>query len=361
MHLLINTGGGDAQGLNAVIRGVVMSALRRGWKVTGIKRGYRGLLEDYPHGLMEMTRDNVRGIAHLGGTILGTVNKGHPFEYPVVEDGKTVVKDVSDTVIQRIREIGGDGLIAIGGDGSLRIAQKFMEKGLKVIGVPKTIDNDLSATDYTFGFESAVTTAVDALDKLHTTAESHHRVMLLEVMGRYTGWIALQAGIAGGADVIVIPEIPYDIKKIITAIKKRRSSGKSFSIIVVAEGAKPLGGDYTIQRVVEGSPDPQRLGGVSHRLAHEIEELTTLETRVTILGHLQRGGSPTAFDRLLASRYGTAAVQCLLDGKFGCMTALHGSEIVSVPLAMAIGELKTVPIEGDLVQTAKNLGISFGK
>ena len=356
-HIAILTGGGDCPGLNAVIRSVVKMASQHNIKVTGIKNGFSGLI----HGnILRLNLQSVSGLLHRGGTILGTTNRDNPFSYACKNGAELTYVDKSQDVLQHLREWEIDGLIVVGGDGSLHIANQFAALGVPIVGVPKTIDNDLSATDYTFGFESAVTTAVDALDKLHTTAESHHRVMLLEVMGRYTGWIALQAGIAGGADVIVIPEIPYDIKKIIAAIKKRRSLGKGFSIIVVAEGAKPLGGDYTIQRLVEGSPDPQRLGGVSHCLANEIEALTSLETRVTILGHLQRGGSPTAFDRLLASRYGTAAMQCLLDGKFGCMTALHGSEIVSVPLASAIGELKTVPIQGELVQTAKNLGISFG-
>ena len=356
-HIAILTGGGDCPGLNAVIRSVVKMASQHNIKVTGIKNGFSGLI----HGkTLRLNLQSVSGLLHRGGTILGTTNRDNPFSYACKSGEACIYVDKSQDVLDHLKQWEIDGLIVVGGDGSLHIANQFAALGVPIVGVPKTIDNDLSATDYTFGFESAVTTAVDALDKLHTTAESHHRVMLLEVMGRYTGWIALQAGIAGGADVIVIPEIPYDIKKIITSIKKRRSLGKSFSIIVVAEGAKALGGSYTIQRLVEGSPDPQRLGGVSHHLANDIEALTTLETRVTILGHLQRGGSPTAFDRLLASRYGTAAVQCLLDGKFGCMTALHGSEIVSVPLASAVGALKTVPIHGELVQTAKNLGISFG-
>ena len=358
MHLLINTGGGDAQGLNAVIRGVVMSALRRGWKVTGIKRGYRGLLEDYPHGLMEMTRDNVRGIAHLGGTILGTVNKGHPFEYPVQENGKTVTKDVSDTVMQRIREIGADGLIAIGGDGSLRIAQKFMEKGLKVIGVPKTIDNDLSATEVTFGFDSAVSVATDALDRLHSTAEAHQRVMVVEVMGRYAGWIALNSGVSGSANVILIPEIEYDMEKVCASIKRRYETGRTYAIVVVAEGAKPRGGQMSIKGTEIGRE--VRLGGVAEKVASEIQERTGIETRSLVLGHLQRGGSPTTFDRLIALRFGCAAVRFVEQGMWGHMVASRPPYMIPVLIKDAIAHMKSVPLEHDTLMAARDLGICLG-
>ncbi len=358
MHLLINTGGGDAQGLNAVIRGVVMSALRRGWKVTGIKRGYRGLLEDYPQGLMELTRDSVRGIAHLGGTILGTVNKGHPFEYPVVENGKTVVKDVSDTVMNRIREIGADGLIAIGGDGSLRIAQKFMEKGLKVIGVPKTIDNDLSATEVTFGFDSAVSVATDALDRLHSTAESHQRVMVVEVMGRYAGWIALNSGVSGSANVILIPEIEYDMEKVCASIKRRYETGRTYAIVVVAEGAKPRGGEMSIKGTEIGRE--VRLGGVAEKVAFEIQERTGIETRSLVLGHLQRGGSPTTFDRLIALRFGCAAVRFVEQGMWGHMVASRPPYMIPVLIKDAISHMKSVPLEHDTLTAARDLGICLG-
>lgn len=358
MHLLINTGGGDAQGLNAVIRGVVMSALRRGWKVTGIKRGYRGLLEDYPQGLMELNRDTVRGIAHLGGTILGTVNKGHPFEYPVTENGKTVVKDVSDTVMQRIREIGADGLIAIGGDGSLRIAQKFMEKGLKVIGVPKTIDNDLSATEVTFGFDSAVSVATDALDRLHSTAESHQRVMVVEVMGRYAGWIALNSGVSGSANVILIPEIEYDMEKVCASIKRRYETGRTYAIVVVAEGAKPRGGEMSIKGTEIGRE--VRLGGVAEKVAFEIQEKTGIETRSLVLGHLQRGGSPTTFDRLIALRFGCAAVRFVEQGMWGHMVASRPPYMIPVLIKDAISHMKSVPLEHDTLTAARDLGICLG-
>ena len=358
MHLLINTGGGDAQGLNAVIRGVVMSALRRGWKVTGIKRGYRGLLEDYPQGLMEMTRDSIRGIAHLGGTILGTVNKGHPFEYPVFENGKMVVKDVSDTVMQRVREIGADGLIAIGGDGSLRIAQKFMEKGLKVIGVPKTIDNDLSATEVTFGFDSAVSIATDALDRLHSTAESHQRVMVVEVMGRYAGWIALNSGVSGSAHAILIPEIEYDMEKICASIKRRYDTGRNYAIVVVAEGAKPKGGEMSIKGTEIGRE--VRLGGVAEKVALEIHERTGIETRFLVLGHLQRGGSPTTFDRLIALRFGCAAVRFVEQGMWGHMVASRPPYMIPVLIKDAISRMKSVPLEHDTLTAARDLGICLG-
>ncbi len=250
--------------------------------------------------------------------------------------------------------------MVIGGDGSLSIAKELYDKGLKVVGVPKTIDNDLSATDQTFGFDTALTTATEALDKLHTTAESHHRVMVLEVMGRYAGWIALSAGIAGGADVILIPEISFDIQKVVEKIQQRSSIHKNFSIIVVAEGAKPRGGEMVVQKVVKDSFEPVRLGGIGHVLAEQLESLSNQESRVTVLGHLQRGGSPSAYDRILATRYGESAVVTLMEGHYGHMVALSGTEIISVPLAKAVGELRTVPLDHHLIRVAKHLGISLG-
>jgi len=358
MHILINTGGGDAPGLNAVIRAVTLSALRRGWKVSGIKRGYNGLLEEYPQGLIPLDADRVRGISHLGGTILGTVNKGNPFEYPVKEGGKVVVKDISDTVIQRIREVGADGLIAIGGDGSLRIAQKFIEKGLKIIGVPKTIDNDLSATQVTFGFDSAVSVATEAIDRLHSTAEAHQRVMVVEVMGRYAGWIALNSGVSGTADVILIPEIEYDIEKVCAAIKHRYDTGRNFAIVVVAEGAKPKGGGLSIKGAEVGRE--VLLGGAAEQVAAEIGRRTSYETRSLVLGHLQRGGGPTTFDRLLALRFGSAAVRMAEQGLWGNMVAWQPPKMVPVPIKEAIASMKAVPLDHDTVSAARDLGICLG-
>jgi len=358
MHILVNTGGGDAPGLNAVIRAVTLSGVRRGWKVTGIRRGYNGLLDEYPNGLVALDRDKVRGISHLGGTILGTVNRGNPFEYPSKENGTVVLKDISGTVLQRMRDIGADGLIAIGGDGSLRIAQKFIEKGLKVIGVPKTIDNDLGCTQVTFGFDSAVSVATDAIDRLHSTAEAHERVMVVELMGRYAGWIALNAGISGTADVILIPEIEYDIEKVCAAIRHRYEIGRNFAIVVAAEGAKPKGGKLSIKGREVGHE--VILGGIAEHLAAQIQGLTGYETRSLVLGHLQRGGGPTTFDRLLALRFGCAAVRMADQGLWGQMVAFQPPKMVAVPIKEAISKMKTVPLDHDTIYAARDLGICLG-
>jgi len=352
------TGGGDAPGLNAVIRAVVKTAIKEyGLGVVGFLNGFGGLIKNQAR---ELTEKDVVGILPRGGTILGTTNRDNPFFYPVVIEGKKVFKDVSDRVFENISIQEVEALIVIGGDGSLAIARELYEKGLPVVGVPKTIDNDLAATDQTFGFDTALTTATEALDKLHTTAESHHRVMVLEVMGRYAGWIALTAGIAGGADVILIPEIPYQIEKVVEKINARGQQEKKFSIVVAAEGAKPLGGEMTVQKTVEDSFDPIRLGGVGHVIAQQVEELTGKETRVTILGHLQRGGSPTAFDRILATRYGTMAVNLVMEGRFGEMVCLNGTNIASVSLREGAGKMRQVPLDSDLIRSARQLGISLG-
>lgn len=352
------TGGGDAPGLNAVIRAVVKTAIKQyGLGVVGFLNGFGGLIKNQAR---ELTEKDVVGILPRGGTILGTTNRDNPFHHPVIIEGKKVFKDVSDRVFENISIQEVDALIVIGGDGSLAIARELYEKGLPVVGVPKTIDNDLAATDQTFGFDTALTTATEALDKLHTTAESHHRVMILEVMGRYAGWIALTAGIAGGADVILIPEIPYQINKVVGKINERGQQEKKFSIVVVAEGARPLGGDMVVQKTVEDSYDPIRLGGVGHVVAQQVEELTGKETRVTILGHLQRGGSPTAFDRILATRYGTMAVNLIMEGRFGEMVCLKGTNITSVPLREGAGKMRQVPVDSDLIRSARQLGISLG-
>lgn len=352
------TGGGDCPGLNAVIRAVTKSAINLyGWDVIGFEDGFKGLVENQ---CRRLDMDAVSGIIYRGGTILGTTNRDDPFHYLVEKDGHKEYRDMSEQAIRNLGNLGIDGLVVVGGDGSLNITYKLYEKGIKVVGVPKTIDNDLSATDITFGFNTAVMTAMEAIDKLHTTAESHHRVMILEVMGRYAGWIALEAGVAGGADIILIPEIPYDIEKVCAKVEERTLVGKKFSIVVVAEGARPEGGEMVVQKLVPESHDPIRLGGIGNKVAQDIEKVTGKETRVTVLGHLQRGGSPTSFDRILATRYGVAAVKALNEGKFGTMVSLQGSQITVVPLQQAIGELKKVPLDHDLVRAARAVGISFG-
>ncbi|MDR3539535.1 MAG: 6-phosphofructokinase [Desulfosporosinus sp.] len=357
MKLAVLTGGGDCPGLNAVIRAVVKSAYQSGLEVLGIRDGFRGAVEG---DFIPLTLSDVSGILPRGGTILGTTNRDNPFAYETKQSGIIKSIDRSDDVLRNLKEHGVDVLIAIGGDGSLNIGLKLANKGLSVIGIPKTIDNDLMATDQTFGFQTAVETAKDALDRLHTTAESHHRVMILEVMGRYAGWIALYAGVAGGADAILIPEIPYNLNRVAQSIQKRAKQGKKFSIIVVAEGAKPLGGEMVVERMVAGRFDPIKLGGIGAKLGSDLEEHTGMETRVTVLGYLQRGGSPSAYDRVLSSRYGVAAIDAALEGEFGTMVALRGRDIVRVPLHQAVDKLKLVPLTDPLLITARALGIEMG-
>lgn len=355
----ILTGGGDAPGLNAVIRAAVKVAVREfGLSVIGFEDGFGGLIEGR---VRRLTEREVIGILPRGGTILGTTNRDNPFHYAVKENGKIVYKDVSDRVLANIAAHNIDGMVIIGGDGSLKIANELWKRfSLPVIGVPKTIDNDIAATDQTFGFDTALTTATEAIDKLHTTAESHNRVMVLEVMGRYAGWIALHAGVAGGADVILIPEIPFTIERVCDKILERQKAGKKFSIIVVAEGAAPAGGQPVVKKVVEGSFEPIRLGGVGHLVGEQVEKETGMETRVTVLGHLQRGGSPTPFDRILATRFGAAAVNFLMEGRYGEMVCLRTPDIGSVPLAEAVGAMRRVALGSDLLRTARQMGISFG-
>jgi 6-phosphofructokinase 1 len=349
------TGGGDCPGLNAVIRSVARSAFRHGMKVWGIKNGFGGLVENQ---MTEMADKDVSGILHRGGTILGTTNRDNPFNYAVNENGQLVYRDMSARALANLREKGIEALVVIGGDGSLQVAGGFSKLGLPVVGVPKTIDNDIPCTERTFGFDTAVTCACEALDRLHTTAESHHRVMILEVMGRYAGWIALHSGLAGGADCILIPEVPYNFDSILATIDQRKRQGKLFSIIVVAEGAFPAGGDVTVARVVEGSAEKIRLGGVGEKLARQIETAIGAESRCTVLGHLQRGGSPTAFDRILATRYGVAAVDALVAGKVNCMVALQRNEIVTVPLADVAGKPSNVPASA--LHVGRAIGVCFG-
>lgn len=357
-RIAVNTGGGDAPGLNAVIRAIVLSALRRGWDVVGIRKGYEGLLDTSK--IVQLDRDSVRGITHLGGTILGTTNRGNPFEYPVkLPDGETTVMDRSDEVVENFRRLKIDALIAIGGDGSMRIASHFVAKGLPIIGVPKTIDNDLSGTVVTFGFDTAVGVATDAIDRLHSTAEAHERVFVVEVMGRYAGWIALNAGVAATADVVLIPEIPYDINAVCDKITDREARGRRFAIVVVAEGARPKDGEMTTRGQALGQE--VRLGGVGERVAAEITEATGKETRVVVLGHLQRGGRPTTFDRLIALRFGAAAVRMAAERRFNVMVALDPPTVLAVPLDVATERMKCVPLDCDTIATAWDLGICLGE
>jgi 6-phosphofructokinase 1 len=357
LRIAVNTGGGDAPGLNAVLRAVTLTALNRGFEVFGIQKGYLGLLDTKY--LVPLTTQSVRGITHLGGSILGTNNRGNPLGIRVVEGGTERYVDVSDQAVSNFRNFGFDGLIAIGGDGSLKIAAGLGKKGIPIIGVPKTIDNDLANTYVTFGFETAVDTATDAIDKLHSTAESHDRVMVVEVMGRYCGWIALHAGIAGSADVILVPEIPFRIEKVCQKIMQRELDGRHFSIIVCAEGARPLDGEMVFQ---EGGQDGRegRLGGIAEKVAHEVAKRTGKETRSMVLGHLQRGGMPTASDRLLSLRYGAAAVRLAEEGQWGMMVAFDPPDMKAVPIESALHGPKQVPVELDTVRTARELGISFG-
>lgn len=354
----ILTGGGDCPGLNAVIRAVVKHAHGSyGWDVVGIRDGFKGLYEvDY----VELDPSDVLNLITRGGTILGSSNYANPFAYPVrLPDGRIEVHDVSDTCMKNLAKLDLEGLIVVGGDGTQSFGKRFTDAGANIVGVPKTIDNDLEATEYTIGFQTAVDVVVDAVDRLHTTAESHDRIMICEVMGRYAGWIALTAGMAGGADVVLIPEIDYDIERVVDSIHKRHGRGVSFSILVIAEGAKPKGGEYAVVKSGD-STRQERLGGAGQRLAEEIRALTDYEVRVTVLGHLQRGGTPCAFDRLLATRFGVRAVDLIHEGKFGCVTALDGDRIIDRPIDTAVKKLKLVDPQGELVNAARKTGVELG-
>ena len=351
----ILTGGGDAPGLNAVIRAAVKSAANCHCEIIGLEDSFDGLIE--ADRWRRLTPRDVTGILRIGGTILGTTNRGNPFAYPVETTGGS--RDYSARCIEMYHQLRLDALIVIGGDGTLAIAHEFYKRGIPIVGVPKTIDNDIVETTNTFGFDTAVSFATDAIDRLHTTAEAHHRVMVVEVMGRYAGWIALYAGVAGGADVILIPEIAFDIQKVADRIRARDAYGARFSIVVVAEGAKPLGGQVSLVR--EGTADfAERLGGAGGRVAAALETLTGKETRSVVLGHLQRGGAPTSFDRLLATRFGARAVELVLEGRFGHMVAFHPPNIVAVPLEKIVGRTRNVPTDFDVVRTARAMGVSLG-
>lgn len=362
-RIAISTGGGDAPGLNAVIRAVVLSATNRGWECFGIRDGFNGILcpERYPEGgLIPITRDRVRGIGHLGGTILGTTNKGDPLRFPVTRaDGSVELRDRSDDVLAFFEREKLDALISVGGDGSLAIAHALHRKGLRVVGVPKTIDNDLDKTFTTFGFDTAVSFATDCIDRLHTTAESHHRILVIEVMGRYAGWIALHSGIAGAAHAILIPEIPYDIDKVADMVRRRDRMGRMYSIVVVAEGAVPIAGSRQIVEAA-GHGSVERLGGVGDVLAAALQQRTGKDARVVVLGHLLRGGSPTSFDRIASLRFGAAAVRALDEGMSGVMVSLSHPNVVYVALEEVAGRMKCVPLDSDTLQTARDLGVCLG-
>ncbi len=353
----ILTGGGDCPGLNAVIRGVTKPAHDNGLSVLGILDGFEGLVEARGK---ELYNKDVSGILAQGGTILGSSNKGDPFHWPENVEGKIKIVDRSEQALRNYEAWGLDALIAIGGDGTMHIAHKLSQMGMNVVGVPKTIDNDLQATDVTFGHDSAVFVVTEAIDRLHTTASSHHRVMVIETMGRYAGWIALHGGLAGGADILLLPEFPFEWDKVYEKVMQRHMMGKRFSIVCVAEGAKPKGGDLVVRAKDKKRTDPIQLGGIGELVAKKITENTGLETRYTILGHLQRGGSPTPYDRILSTKFGTYAIHLALKKRFGRMAALKGSEITSVKIEDAIAKQKLVTADNQGVQAALAVGISFG-
>jgi phosphofructokinase-like protein len=349
------TGGGDAPGLNAVIRAVVKAGANAGVEVIGLEDSFDGLI--YPEKTRKLGPREVTGILRIGGTILGTVNRGDPFAEPIVTPQGTF--NYGDRVMEMFQKTGLDALICIGGDGTLAISYEFYKKGIPIVGVPKTIDNDIVGTTSCFGFDTAVAFATDAIDRLHTTAEAHRRIIVVEVMGRYAGWIALHAGVAGGADVILIPEIAYDLDKVSESVLKRDRLGARFSIVVIAEGAKPAGGKVSLREEAHAG-HAERLGGAAEFCSKELEKLTGKESRFVVLGHLQRGGIPTAFDRTLATRFGGKAFELVQKGNFGKMVANHPPDIVPIPLGDVVGKTKLVPLDYDLIHTARAIGVSFG-
>jgi 6-phosphofructokinase 1 len=355
----IMTGGGDAPGLNAVIRGATLAAVNvYGWEVVGLRNGFEGLLAGEPG--IPLTPARTHNILKDGGTILGAANRGNPFEMPITQsDGSIKVQDISDEVLHRFYSLGIDALLMVGGEGSMAIAQQLIRKGLNVVGAPKTIDNDLGGTERTFGFDTALNIAMEALDRLQTTAESHHRVMVLEVMGRHAGWIALHAGVAGGADVILIPEIPFHMDSIAAKIQQVRAAGRKHSLVVVAEGAVAQNGEKQFYIAGDGKTEG-RLGGIGQMVGAKISQTTQAETRVTVLGHIQRGGSPSVLDRWLGTRFGVNAVHLIAQEKWGYLVGVRGEEIVPIPISEAIAHLKQVDPHSEAVQTARHVGISFG-
>ncbi len=359
MRIAVNTGGGDAPGLNAVIYAVTMAAHQRGWEVHGIREGYAGLHDTSK--IVPLTPERVAGIMDRGGTILGTTNKGDPFRRPYERnDGTVEFRDESDRVVENFRRLGFDVLVALGGDGSLALAHRLSQKGLQFVGVPKTIDNDLAKTQQTFGFDTAVTTATQCIDKLHSTAEAHGRVMVVEVMGRYAGWIALHSGLSGNADVILIPEIPFRMERVCERLMENEVRGKRHGIVVVAEGAKVAGGELVTRENADVGREEVMLGGIADWVAKEIHRQTGKETRSLVLGHLQRGGSPTTWDRLISLRFGAAAVRFIAEGKRNVMVAWQPPEMKAIPVTEVIGQTKRVPTDSDTIHTCRDLGISLG-
>ncbi len=357
-RIAILTGGGDCPGINAVIRAVAKRAIyEKGMEVIGIEDGYHGLVNNRWRTLDD---NDVSGILTLGGTILGTSKIANPYRYAVRKGDRLEFKDLSKIAIKNLKNLDIDSLVCIGGDGTLGIAYRLFKDRIPIVGLPKTIDNDLRGTDITFGFDSAVSIATEGIDRIHTTAESLHRIMIVEVMGHKAGWIALYSGVAGGGDIILIPEIPYDMNIIAEKVKERNKKGKRFSIVVIAEGAKPKGGDIVIQRVVKESPDPIRLGGIGFVLGEQIEKLTGLETRTVVMGHLLRGGSPTPFDRILATGLGTKAVDMIEDKEFGYMLGVKRNSLVTVPLKEVAKGPKIVPLNHPMIKAARSLGTCFG-
>jgi phosphofructokinase-like protein len=357
-RIAILTGGGDCPGINAVIRAVTKKAiLEYDMEVIGILDGYEGTINNRHR---KLNYDDVSGILTLGGTILHTSKTANPYKYAVKRGNELAFEDVSKTAIENIKKLDIDCLVCIGGDGTLSIAHRLLEDGIPIVGVPKTIDNDIRGTDITFGFDSAVYIATEGIDRIHTTAQALHRVMIVEVMGHQAGWIALHSGIAGGGDIILIPEIPFDIDIIADKIKERNKKGKRFSIVVVAEGAKPKGGDVVIQRIVKQSSDPIRLGGIGFLLGAQIEKLARVETRTVVMGHLLRGGSPTPFDRVLATRLGTKAVDLIANKQFGYMVAVKGNSLDKVPLKEVAKGPRTIPADEPLIKVARSVGTCFG-
>lgn len=357
MKIAINTGGGDAPGLNAAIRAATLAAHKRGWEVYGIKNGYGSIYTDEP--FIKLDEQSVRGITLQGGTILGTANRGNPFEMPYQkEDGSWDTKDVSDHLVETFEDYGIDALVAIGGDGSMNIASQLIRKGLNIVGVPKTIDNDIYGCDITLGFDTAIDIATEAIDRITTTAESHHRLMVVEVMGRYAGWIALYAGIASSADVVLIPEIPFTYDSIVEKIREREAKGRHYTMIVVAEGAKEKDGEVVTKGKTVGQE--VKLGGIADRVANELSERTEKESRTVVLGHLQRGGSPSTFDRLISLRFGAAAIRCIQERDFNKLVVLQDNKLSRIPITSIEGKMKSVSLESDTVQTARDIGICLG-
>lgn len=357
MKIAINTGGGDAPGLNAAIRAATLAALKRGWEVYGVKNGYGSIYTDDP--FVKLDARAVQGITLQGGTILGTANRGNPFEMPYKkDDGTWDTKDVSDHLVETFDEYGIDALVAIGGDGSMNIASKLIKKGLNIVGVPKTIDNDIYGCDVTLGFDTAIDIATGAIDRITTTAESHHRLMVVEVMGRYAGWIALYSGIASSADVVLIPEIPFSYDSIEEKIRERESRGQRYTMIVVAEGAVEKDGEVITKGKTPGQQE--KLGGIAERVAEELSERTGKESRTVVLGHLQRGGSPSTYDRLISLRFGAAAIRCIQERDYNKLVVLQDNKLTRIPITSIAGKMKSVALESDTVQTARDIGICLG-